>query len=501
MRSSLLNWRSLRGSWAASARCARSGAAWAALAALTVALVGVLGAPSATAGRKDAAVAEVEGEVDDLLKEVMLSLDASYVEKVALDRYALFALEALADGDKCLSRQAQGRTLVLSCNGTTLTVAWPPQKAVDVAQLLSNAVRLVDPARAVQPGRVQRVARALAQAVDDPFTAYLSPTMMATAASMKHGLAAATPGIDLWPRDPSKVREVRVGSAAHQKGIVPGDRIFSIDGVDVGSLTFPEVLQRMSGPNASTARLVVQKAKNGASSTSGESRPQPQTIDVSRLLVPEDDLRTGRLGPVLYVHIPVFKAGVAESLRQNLQAGSYAGVILDLRHNPGGLLPEGIGVLDTFLRDGPMAGVRSGPGRPTDDFVAHRDGFDTTVPLVVLIDGGSASASELTAMVLKDRNRATLLGATSAGKGSVQRQIPLPDGGLLKVTAGYYVGPTGKRLDEGGVRPHRFLAPASKRTILEGGNPLEDSWVLSALDALQETQRNNMLITGNGPMP
>ena len=104
-------------------------------------------------------------------------------------------------------------------------------------------------------------------------------------------------------------------------------------------------------------------------------------------------------------------------------------------------------------------------------------------------------------MVLKERGRATLIGSTSAGKGSVQRQIPVPDGGLLKVTAGYYVGPTGKRLDEGGVRPHRFLAPAAKRTVLEGANPFDDSWVLSALDVLQETQRNAVLYTGTGPSP
>lgn len=437
------------------------------------------------------AAGDVEGPVDETIKEVIASLDASYVEKLPLDRYALFALDALADSDRCLSRKAAPNAVVLACNGTTLTAPWPPAKPNDVAALLTNAIRLVDPQRAVSPAKVSKVARALAMASDDPFTAYLSPAMMATAASMKHGLAAATPGIDLWPRDPSRVREVRIGSDAHAKGIVPGDRIASIDGADVSALTFPEVLQRMTGPNASTVRLVVKKATTG----------QLSTFDVSRLLVPEDDVTTGRLGPVLYVHIPIFKSGVAENLRQNLQAGAYAGVILDLRHNPGGLLPEGIGVLDTFLRDGVMAGVRSGPGRPTDDFVAHKDGFDTTVPLVVLIDGGSASASELTAMVLKDRGRATLLGATSAGKGSVQRQIPCPDGGFLKVTAGYYVGPTGKRLDEGGVRPHRFLAPASKRTVLEGANPLDDSWVLSALDALQEVERNAILYTGQGPTP
>ncbi len=436
-------------------------------------------------------------DVDEILKEVMLSLDASYVEKVSLDRYALFALDALADLDRCLSRAGTAGGLILSCRGTSITVPWPPQKAVDVAALLSQAAVLVDPNHQIEPGRVQRLARALAMAVDDPFTAYLSPGMMAIAGTQKHGLSAATPGIDLWPRDPTKVREVRAGSDAHSKGVTAGDQILGIcksagsDCTDVAAMTFPEVLQQMSGPNGSEVNLQLKKAAGGAT----------RNMSVLRLQVPEDDVRVARLGAVLYVHIPVFKSGVAEQLRQNLQAGSYVGVILDLRHNPGGLLPEGIGVLDTFLREGPMAGVRSGPGRPTDDFVAHRDGFDTTMPLVVLIDGGSASASELTAMVLKDRGRATLIGATSAGKGSVQRQIPVPDGGLLKVTAGYYVGPTGKRLDEGGVRPHRFLAPATRRTVLEGANPFDDSWVLSALDVLQEVERNVVLYTGTGPAP
>lgn len=439
------------------------------------------------------APASVEGDADETIKEVILSLDASLVEKVPLERYALFALDALAGIDRCLARSGGGGSLTLSCGTTQLVAPWPPARATDVAKLLTNAARLVDPERKVRPARVVAICRGFARATDDPFTAYLSPQTMAKAASQNRGLAAATPGIDLWPRDPSRVREVRMGSGAAAKGIVPGDRILSIDGLDVADLTFPEVLQQITGTNGSVARLSVQPVSG---------RPVKEVM-VGRFLVPEDDVRWTRLqgGNTLYIHIPVFKAGVAEQVRQALGAASYTGVVLDLRHNPGGLLPEGIAVLDTFLREGAMAGVRSGPGRPTDDFVARKDTFDTTVPLVVLIDGGSASASELTAMVLKERGRATVLGATSAGKGSVQRQIPTPDGGLLKVTAGYYTGPGGKRLDEGGVRPHRFLAPSSRRTALEGGNAGEDSWVLSALDALQLQERSALLTPGAGPHP
>ena len=434
------------------------------------------------------------GPVNETIREVVASLDASYVEKLSLERYALFALDALSQMDRCLGRSGGAGTLTVRCGADTVEVAWPPARASDVAQLLSDTARLVDPERVVREARVVAICRALSKATDDPFTAYLSPAVMATAASQRRGMAAATPGIDLWPRDPSKVREVRMGSDAAHKGIVPGDRILSIDGNEVSELSFPEVLQHLSGLNASVARLKVKPIRGG----------DVRDVMVSRLSVPEDDVRWTRLegGQTLYVHIPVFKSGVASQVRQALSAGAYQGVVLDLRHNPGGLLPEGIGLLDTFLRDGAMAGVRSGPGRPTDDFAAHKDTFDATIPMVVLIDGGSASASELTAMVLKDRKRATILGTTSAGKGSVQRQIPLPDGGLLKVTAGYYVGPTGRRLDEGGVRPHRFLAPSSRRTALEGAPPGEDSWVLSALDALHATEeRNALLRPGAGPMP
>jgi carboxyl-terminal processing protease len=433
----------------------------------------------------------IEGPVDETLKEVIASLDASAVARVPLERFASTALTALAASDRCLTHEVAGAVVTLTCAGATLSAPWPPTRPVDVAALLSNAARLVDPARELRPIRVERMCRAMAIAVDDPFTAYLSPSMMATAATMKHGLAAAMPGIEVWPREPAKVRDVRLGSDAAQKGLAPADRLVSIDDADVDALTYFEVLQRLSGLNGSDLRLVVAPADGSA----------PRSVVVTRTLVPEDDIRRATLGTVLYVGIPSFKLGVAGSVRQALGAGLFSGVVLDLRHNNGGLLTEGIALVDLFLRDGAIGGIRSGPGRPTDDFAAHRDDFDSELPLVVLIDGQSASASEFTAMVLKDRGRAVLLGSTTAGKGSVQRQIPLPDGGLLKVTAGHYTGPTGRRLDEGGVRPHRFLAPSAKRTTLEGGNVAQDSWVLSALDSLQQVERNAVLKPAIGPAP
>jgi carboxyl-terminal processing protease len=433
----------------------------------------------------------VQGPVDETLKEVVASLEASSVVKVPLARYAVSGLEALASFDRCLSFAVQHDTITLTCLASSMASTWPPTRASDVATLLANAARLVDPSHEIRPERVQRICRALAMAVDDPFTAYLSPKMMQMASSRKHGFAAATTGIELWPRSPARIRDVRLGSDAALKGIGADDTIVAIEGVDIESLTYIEVLQRMSGLNGSELRLRVRPGRGGP----------PRTIVVNRTLVPEDDLRRGVLGSVVYVGIPSFRSGIADDVRRTISAGLYAGIILDLRHNSGGLLSEGVALVDLFLRDGPIGGIRSGPGRPTEDFIAHRDAHDTTLPLVVLIDGQSASASEFTAMVLKDRGRALVLGATTAGKGSVQRQIGLPDGGLLKVTAGYYTGPSGRRLDEGGVRPHRFLAPSARRTALEGGEIIDDSWVLSALDAFEPMERSAVLRPAVGPIP
>src|SRR5687768_6205060 len=154
----------------------------------------------------------VDGPADETIREVIKSLEASAVERVSMDRYALFGLDALAVAEKCLGRKSDPTGLVLSCGTTTWTAPWPPRTSDDVASILSNAVRLVDATREVRGDRVKAVARGLARAVDDPFTAYLPPELVATVTSSKTALFAATTGIEVWPRDPTRVREVRRGT-------------------------------------------------------------------------------------------------------------------------------------------------------------------------------------------------------------------------------------------------------------------------------------------------
>ena len=431
----------------------------------------------------------VEGPPDDVVREVVKSLEASAVERVALDRYALFGLDALADLDHCLGRAADGANLVLSCGAQTYAVPWPPKSSDEVAILLTNAMRLVDPDHKITEDRTHAVARGLSRAVDDPFTAYLPPELVAR---VKSPLFTATPGVEVWPRDPTRVRDVRRDSDSARAGIEPGDRLLAVDGVPCGRLTLPEVAAQLLGAPDSVVRLTM-KTKDGE-----------KTFTVARTLLPERDVVTKQLdNRVLYIMLPSFKQGIAQKIAQALWDVRPSGVILDLRHNGGGFVPEGIALADLFLKDGQIAGVRSGPGRPTEDFLAHKDPNDVDAPLVILVDSGSASASELLSMALKERKRATVLGTQTAGKGTVQRQIQLPDEGVLKVTVGYYVGALGNRLDDHGVTPDRTLAQAASRTVFEGGDPSRDSWILSALDALQgaKAPTDAGMRAGQGPQP
>ncbi len=455
--------------------------------AQTALLVCVSMAPAARGARPPPA----DAPVDDTIREVVKSLEASYVETVPLERYTLFALDALADLEPCLGRKGESAALVLACRDRTLRVSWPPATSDAVVKLVSDAMRLADPARTIKADTVKAVARALARAAGDPYTAYLPPELVAAYTTSRPALFSATPGIEVWPRDPTKIREVRRASDAASAGVTAGDRIVAIDGLATAGLTLPEIATKLQGADDSAVVLQLK-------TPTGE-----RTARVARSLLADSDVVVKELdGGVLYARIPIFKSGVARAVAQALWDGRPSGVILDLRHNGGGLVPEGIALADLFLGSGVIAGVRGRGGRVTEEYVARRDAKEISVPVVVLVDGSSASASELVSMALKESKRARLLGAQTAGKGSVQFQIQLPDGGVLKVTTGYYVGPEGHRLPEGGLEPHRFLSQPSAKTVLDGAEPKKDGWVQAALDELRGAKQADGLVRAStGPEP
>jgi carboxyl-terminal processing protease len=245
-------------------------------------------------------------------------------------------------------------------------------------------------------------------------------------------------------------------SPARLAGIRPGDVIVAVDGQPIGPLTaeeFNRTVQRVRGKQGTQVDITVERP--GA--------PQPLTFRVTRQLVNiervlgdvrQDDgtwqFRLASHPTIALVRIAEFgnktTAEVEQVIAQLVREG-IAGVVLDLRHNPGGALDAGVEICELFLRRGQMiVETRNRRGDATA-FVARSDGPFATLPLMVLVDGQSASASELVAGCLKDNNRAAVAGQRSYGKGTVQQVIPTQAGrSYLKLTSATFWPPSGRRI-------------------------------------------------------
>lgn len=434
-------------------------------------------------------------ESDPLLEEVVSSLYASSVREISLDDLLRTGLNALHAEDDCLRVVKRESSLQLVCRGALHEAPWPPAGPKDVAHLLSSAVGITAAQGQTRIQLSERMARSLALSLGDPYTAYLSPAAVAKLdTALRSRLATA--GIELQPTRPTVVREVRPGSDAARSGLRPGDRLLLIDGHPTEDRTYAELCELLIGPAESKVPVQYLRATSASQ--------EPRVVTLTRTLLPEKAVYSVELpGDILYLRLAAFGPGVTRQMAAELWARPHQGVVLDLRHNPGGLVEEAVSLLDLFFDEGPIGGIAPRPGRTVEEYRARHQPSDVHAPVALLLDGGSASASELVAMVMQERGRAVLLGAPSLGKGSVQRIIRMPGGGVLKVTNAHYTGAKGKRLDLGGVQPDRYLGPPKGLTVLEGGDAAADSWVLSAIDVLEGgtrvgSQRIGPLV---GPLP
>ena len=237
---------------------------------------------------------------------------------------------------------------------------------------------------------------------------------------------------------------------ASRAGIQAGDFITHIDGMQIRGVTLSEAVEKMRGPIGTPVTITVVRA--------GQDKPKDYTLQ--RALVKVDSVRFSVKEDVGYIRITSFneqtEAGVEEAFASiNKQSGgNLKGYVLDLRNNPGGLLDQSITVSDAFLQQGEIVSTR---GRDPQDIQRYtaRAGDDTNgKPVVVLVNGGSASASEIVAGALQDQGRATVIGTLSFGKGSVQTIIPLGSGeGALRLTTAKYFTPSGRSIQAHGIEP------------------------------------------------
>jgi carboxyl-terminal processing protease len=291
------------------------------------------------------------------------------------------------------------------------------------------------------------------ETLDDDYTRYAPPDI---AERMRQDMEGSVEGIGAFVQENDDgwteiVRPID-GQPADLAGLRAGDIILAVDGESVEGLSLDEVVLRVRGPKDTTVVLSIGRE--------GEPEPLEFSIVRARYEVPiiESELipaeETGG-GPIGYIHLTEFNRNAAESLLEALDAllaENPAGLVLDLRDNPGGFLDQSVAVADVFLNDGVVLFERNNRGLD-EEFRSDDGDAGEAIPLVVLINAGSASASEIVAGALQDRGRATVIGETSFGKGSVQLINTLTDGSELRVTTARWYTPDNRTIDQQGIAP------------------------------------------------
>jgi len=293
---------------------------------------------------------------------------------------------------------------------------------------------------------------------------------------------------------------------ADKAGLKAGDIILEIDGQSALDTTLEDAVSKIRGPKGKPVDLTILHKDSQA----------PEKVTIVRGLIPLISVKTKELEPgYLHVRITDFKANTTEDLHNKIKeytaSRELKGVVLDLRNNPGGLLSQAISVADTFLQDGLIVYTQGRDARSRKDELADKQGSDVNCPVAVLINAGSASASEIVAGALQDRKRAILIGERTFGKGSVQTIMPLSDGSAVKLTIALYYTPNGRSIQAEGIAPDidlPFVAPpkeenprddfreANLSKHLNNPNGLKTGNMTAATDAKEMLDKDNQLRMG-----
>jgi carboxyl-terminal processing protease len=235
-------------------------------------------------------------------------------------------------------------------------------------------------------------------------------------------------------------------------GVKSGDEIIAIDGKDLKDLKNSDAVDHMRGEPGSTLKLKVRR----------EGVKDPLDFELTREIIKVKSVRGQPLAPkIQYVRITSFQEATGEELADILKSkqNEMAGLILDLRDNPGGLLDQAVRVVDLFIESGVIVSTVGRDRSRVEREFATKRGTYTGFPIVILVNGGSASASEIVAGALQDHERALVMGTTTFGKGSVQTLVSLPDGSGLKLTVARYYTPKDRSIQAKGIAPD-LIVPA-----------------------------------------
>ncbi|MBM3148663.1 MAG: S41 family peptidase [Chloroflexi bacterium] len=295
----------------------------------------------------------------------------------------------------------------------------------------------------------QGAAKGMLQALDDPYTFYVDPEGHKLEMTAMEGKFQGIGAVITIKDQVLTVIAPIVGSPAEKAGIVSGDKIIEINGKPTAGLTLVEATLTIRGPAGTPVRLLVLHA----------DASEPVEIEIVRAEIKIDSVISEMKGDIAYIRITQFIKSTGNDLRAVLQdviKKGAKGVILDLRDNPGGVLDASIDVCSQFLARGIVVDAVDDDGKH-NPLRVRPGGVATDIPLVVLVNGGSASASEIVAGALQDYGRAKLAGSKTFGKGSVQVVREMEDGSSVHITKAKWFTPNGRPINGTGLTPDFVL--------------------------------------------
>ena len=313
--------------------------------------------------------------------------------------------------------------------------------------------------------------RGMLDALGDAHTAYMDPQenqqISATLQGDYEGIGAYVDSSGSY----LKIIAPMPGSPAEKAGLKSGDLIVAVDGKDVTGMAGSLVLQKVLGPAGSSVRLTIQR--------SGLDKPFDITVLRAKILLPSVD---GKLlaNNIAYVHIYTFGDSTMSELKTTLQtvlAKKPSGMILDLRNNGGGLLDTAVEVVSQFIPVDKVVAYEQYGNGTRQTLKSKGSGLATSIPLIVLVNEGTASASEITAGAIQDYKRGQLVGVTTYGKGSVQSWVTLTNNeGAIRVTIAHWLTPNLRLIDKIGLKPD-FEVKITQDDINAGHDPQLDKAV------------------------
>lgn len=312
--------------------------------------------------------------------------------------------------------------------------------------------------------------KGMVQALNDPYSSYLSPDEYKLAQS---GLQGTFSGIGaqvgLNSANQPIILSPLANSPAAKAGIKSGDVILAVDGKSTEGLSLTEVVLLVRGPTGTTVKLLIQH----------EGETTPVEIDVVRAQISYPSVTYQMMGNVSYIDITSFSENTNDELNAGLQAldlKDSIGIILDLRDNPGGLVSDVVDVASHFVKEGVIVTLVDNKGDRSSQS-ASPNGVYTDLPMVVLVNEYTASGSEVLSGALQDYHRATIAGNTTLGKGSYDSFFQLSDGSAIYLTIGRWLTPDGREIEGKGITPDYVLTQPSDQWT---------QWAINFLDTGQQ---------------